>query len=456
MKNATPCAVFGALLFVVLPSIARAAPPPPLYSVINVNPVGSSSVLAYDLNDDYQVVGYGFAGANERGFLWMPGVPSFAYDTISGDTKYGAYAINALGQIAGAGYNSTLNNAANATIWDPVGYLSTGYTKAVDLAGTGTFGSAFHGMDQFGEAVGWLSASNTTANSLLWASNAASQGVAAYRPYAVNYSYFASCGYNPTTGQATWAPSLQSPATPTPLTGGTFGGSTFANYSYAWALDEANDVVGDCFNSTTAGYQAFAWNGMTGAPYGPLGNLPNTNTSQADGIDSVTGQVVGQSGYHAFLWQGDITTPSTGTMTDLNSLIENNSGWLLVHAYAINDYGAIVGYGYYQHAEAAFLAIPVVVSSLTMASPSVVGGNTISGTVTLDAPAPFDMNVTVSSYSSKVNFGAGVYSTGVVIYSGNTSADFVANTSTVTSDTPAVLKATFGGWRRYATIHVLP
>ena len=241
------------------------------------------------------------------------------------------------------------------------------------------------------------------------------------------------------------------------LAGGTFGGQTYSSgASAAYDLDDANDVVGFDYDSTTRAYEAFAWNGVTGTAYGPLGNLPHSDSSQAFAVNTPTGDVVGQSGVRAFLWEGDITNPSTGTMTDLNSLVESNSGWRLVNATALNDYGAIVGYGYYQQKAAAFLAIPVIISSITMDSPTVVGGSTIAGTVTLDAPAPFDMSVTVTTYSAKLNFGAGIYSTSVMIHSGDTSARFVANTSSVTVDTPVTLKATFGGWRRYTKVDLLP
>jgi probable HAF family extracellular repeat protein len=69
-----------------------------------------------------------------------------------------------------------------------------------------------------------------------------------------------------------------------------------------------------------------------------MGVLPGQGWSTAFAINN-RGQVVGWSGYRAFIW-----TASKG-MQDLNDMIPNNSGWLLMAAYGINDHGQITGQG---------------------------------------------------------------------------------------------------------------
>ena len=81
-----------------------------------------------------------------------------------------------------------------------------------------------------------------------------------------------------------------------------------------------------------------------------LGTLGEGLTSSASDINELN-QVVGSSwtlarltsiyrpkDYHAFIWEEN-------QMTDLNSKIFADSGWVLTGATAINDHGDIVGNG---------------------------------------------------------------------------------------------------------------
>jgi hypothetical protein len=54
---------------------------------------------------------------------------------------------------------------------------------------------------------------------------------------------------------------------------------------------------------------------------------------------------------HAALW-------SNGTATDLNSLVNAASGWVLLSANSINDSGQIVGDGIFNGQKEAFLLTP--------------------------------------------------------------------------------------------------
>ena len=78
------------------------------------------------------------------------------------------------------------------------------------------------------------------------------------------------------------------------------------------------------------------------------GTLPGALYSLAYGINNA-GQVVGDSGFSAFLWQ------SGGGMTDLSILLPPDSGWRGLSAHAINNRGQIVGYGLHNEQFHAFL-----------------------------------------------------------------------------------------------------
>ena len=109
--------------------------------------------------------------------------------------------------------------------------------------------------------------------------------------------------------------------------------------SIAYDINDSGRAVG-----TLADVAAIFENGQVTR----LGILSGTTRSDAFGINA-QGDVVGRSGFKAFLY-------SDGIMTDLNSLVVNMpAGWFLSEARAINNYGQIAGIarsvdGRFQHA----------------------------------------------------------------------------------------------------------
>ncbi len=107
----------------------------------------------------------------------------------------------------------------------------------------------------------------------------------------------------------------------------------------------------------------------TGTILGTLGG----STSRANGINDLT-QVVGSSSLadnsteHAFLW-------ADGALTDLNSLIDSESGWELTSALEINENGDIIGIGNFNGESRGFIAkaVPEPTSTLGVLGLGVVG-----------------------------------------------------------------------------------
>jgi probable HAF family extracellular repeat protein len=117
---------------------------------------------------------------------------------------------------------------------------------------------------------------------------------------------------------------------------GTLGGT----YSEATAINNAAQILGLASTTNDQEFHAFVVSGGVIADVGTLGG----HSSEGFALNN-HGQVVGRSttttgAGHAFLWQN-------GTITDLNSLLPPNSGWVLISARFINDSRRIVGTGLY-------------------------------------------------------------------------------------------------------------
>jgi probable HAF family extracellular repeat protein len=128
----------------------------------------------------------------------------------------------------------------------------------------------------------------------------------------------------------------------------------------ATGINDNREVVGGTFGDPTSivfneddRRYAFFWSPTTGAL--DLGEFPSPsgNFSEARGINN-SGQVVGGSNGHAFLW-----TAQDG-MQDLNNMLdESSAGWTLAEANAINSSGQIVGLGHHNGVPRAFLLRPI-------------------------------------------------------------------------------------------------
>ena len=117
--------------------------------------------------------------------------------------------------------------------------------------------------------------------------------------------------------------------------------------SYAFGINQRGQIVGCVDTPEGARAVLFVGGGITN-----LGTLGGSN-SFAYGINDLL-QVAGTSlmadnaSAHAFLWQN-------GVINDLNKLQAYKGGWELSNAHGINDAGNIVGWGFVNNQEHAFL-----------------------------------------------------------------------------------------------------
>lgn len=129
--------------------------------------------------------------------------------------------------------------------------------------------------------------------------------------------------------------------------------------SLAQGINDQGSIVGHILLES-GGWAASRWDGTELLT---LSQLPGAFRSSAYGINN-SGVAVGSSLFdffsgpnfshdeHATLWEND-------TAINLNNQVLDAEGWLLTHAFSVNDKGQIVGIGWHNGAQSGFLLTPV-------------------------------------------------------------------------------------------------
>lgn len=337
------------------------------YTPLSLGTLGGTASAANAISSVGHIVGWAQdAAGRQQAFLWRQGAMT-GLGFIPGTTSSVATAVNRHGRVTGASLNNPLDQ--KAFLYDN--------GNLVNLGTLGGASSAGRGINDRGEITGWTQIPNMTPIStdpqtFIWRTNTMSR-VASY----YNYSSCEGNAINQTglvAGiTATWTPHLRWWAYVwSDLNGngsndfgemklmGTLGGL----FSYARGINDRNEVVGAAQNTqgVTRAFLVSPVNGawkvpaseivITNALMVDLGSLAGpTGTSEALSINNL-GTIVGTSsssnGPRAVLWR-------SGSITDLNTLIPEASGWTLQAATGINDREEIVGYGMYQGEQRAFL-----------------------------------------------------------------------------------------------------
>ena len=296
----------------------------PTYSVIDLGTLGSSSAIGFKINDSGTVVGwaqtiYGYPQA----FQSVNGGPLQTLPSLSASDSF-ALGINNTGVIAGTAY---VNGQPHGVIWKGssttdlgAGIFATGINDPGAVIGGN--GHAFVLINGVYQDLGLLPGGD-------WSSafgiDAAGSVVGSANTASGNFRGFV---WNPQSGMVAL---------------GTFGGPN----SHATGINKNGEVIGSA--ALNSGYEhAFSAINAIMTDLGTLGG-----NSFAYGIND-SGAIVGYSwpiigdNPHAFIY-------IDGVMIDLNSLIPNGSGWLLLEAYGINNTGQIVGEGLWNGQPHAFL-----------------------------------------------------------------------------------------------------
>lgn len=267
----------------------------------------------YDLNDNGKVIGLiqNYGADSSSGFLYDKGVMTDLGSNVT------PTAINSNGQIA------VKNSIPGYSAGDTWGILNNGVTTSL---GNIRSGGSVSDLNDSGQATGGSSYPYIDGSVYLYSNgNFLDLGTPTNGPGSIgnainNQGEIVGASY-------TWVGSdrtnfygvrafVYSNGSSTILTS-TLGG----NDSYGMDINDNGDVVG------SASINTLVWD--------PVNN-PNPD--------------------HAFLYRN-------GTMTDLNSLIDPNAGWLLTGAFGINNSGWIIGRGIFNGQQRSFLATPVPLPS---------------------------------------------------------------------------------------------
>lgn len=305
-------------------------------SVVNLGTIGGSNSLANGINTYSQVVGTAHdVSGNTRAFL-HDGNLMTKLGTLGG-VYSSAYGISDSGQAVGAAFNAA--NQARA-------FLYSG--TMADLGTLGGRTSYAHGVNNAGQVVGYSRIANGDVHAFLYSGGVMTDlgtlGGRFSKALSVNDSGQVA-GYS-TTAQGETHAFIYDGATKKKRDLGTLPGGT---YSEARGINDLGHVVGYSFIKGSS-YRAFVFKNDVMVD---LGTLPGGNTSVANAVNNA-GQMVGYAtvaggDVRAFLYQ------EGGVLTDLNSLIPANSGWILKEATNLNDAGEVVGWGMYNGQIRAFL-----------------------------------------------------------------------------------------------------
>jgi probable HAF family extracellular repeat protein len=313
-------------------------------SVSDLGTLGGVTSAAWDVNNAGKVVGTSTdADGHLRGFIWDGSLTGIA--PLAGDEQAQAFAINESGVVATMSFD--------------LGEIPTNGLLWADGATTDVSGIAARGINAAGTTVGHVSVSvpneGVYERAAKWDSGVTTQlgtlgGDFSYA-YAIDDAGRA-VGMSLLTGNQAWHATIYQGGQSLDL--GTLGGST----SQAYDINSAGEVVG-VSDAANGDPHAFLF---TVNAAGQV--LSRTDLGTLDGMSSYahavneSGVVVGTSGARAFMWDA-------GVMTDLNTLLPANSGWVLQAAHGINESGWIVGEGLHNGMPRAFLlrageAVPAV------------------------------------------------------------------------------------------------
>jgi probable HAF family extracellular repeat protein len=338
------------------------------YTLYGLGTLGGPASWAYDINDAGQIVGQGdtaISGEGGRVKQAFIGTKDGIRGLFSETVRSSAKAINSGGMVAGFKINNAFLADGNTALFDfgtfpndTVTLWGLGINKLGNVAGWDGFWEQTTGGYGNKMFLGNLGGSFTRATSI----NDSDQIAGFSQNLSGSYRAFR------------WQRASGS--------GAMIDLNVLAGFvdSYATRINNQGEVVGYSlkYEGDIPVARACLWKNDGKNSLIDLGTLGGDNYSEAHGVNDagiVVGMSIAGGEERAFIWD-----PTNG-MRDLTSLLPPGSGWVLAAAYAVNNHGHIVGYGYKNGSTdpAAFLLVPPPVDN---------------------PDGPFDLNIDILPWNS--------------------------------------------------------
>jgi probable HAF family extracellular repeat protein len=315
----------------------------PRYVIISLRAHNAWIDTALGINDHGQVVGRGAVEGQSCGYLWDSGTAR-CLETPPGATLTEPWDINNVGQVVGTAFGYT-RSRGRAFLWEEG-------QEAIDLGDLGGGEASALAINDQGMVVGYSAVSYWCSQAFLWEGD-----VMVPIPSAFGGSSSTAWDINDA-GQVVGVAATASLSARAFLWQdgvmqdlGTLGG----NYSYAKGVNDLGAVTGNSQRELDDDgvTHAFLWDAGQMTDLGLLGGFLG---SRAGAIND-RGQVVG-SASRGGPWLGFLYDPESG-VSDLDSLVSPNRGWVQLLPRDINDAGQIIGEGTLRNRKTAFLMTPL-------------------------------------------------------------------------------------------------
>lgn len=340
-----------------------------VYDVVDLGTLGGASSAANAINDRGVIVGSSvWTNGETHAFIWSNGVMSKLLSQ-AWITNSAAYDINSNGAVVGRA--NTVSGMLQGFYFDALLFTNIGVfaggnasvARAVnhrgDVAGQAHY---WDGQYMFPHAALWTNGTLVSLHAII--ASLSSEGYDVNQQGQTVGFYY---GFNPYTFYHAFV--WQDTNTDGAADNGEFSdlGTLGGVVSQAYGVNELGQVVGASTLEGYAPWHAFLvtpqfgqwdddrWSGtITNSFMMDLGTLGGTDSFAYAINDAgvIVGSAATTSGeFHAFVLE-------LGVMSDLNTMVESNSAWILTSALAVNSSGHIVGQGIVSGQSHGFLLVP--------------------------------------------------------------------------------------------------